>query len=100
MPPVVWERPDGAPRLTAPGDRDGSRILAHPRTAPRRWTTLHPPGVGAGAPGGPLLLEFENGIVGADVFISGGLERTGSPPARRSSPPVAGGLTAGRGAGC
>ncbi len=39
------------------------------------WTTVDRPGVGAGAPGGPLLLQFENGIIGADVYISGYLER-------------------------
>ncbi len=39
------------------------------------WYTKDVPGAGAGAPGGPLLLEFKNGITGADVFISGYLER-------------------------
>ena len=39
------------------------------------WYTKDTPGAGAGAPGGPLLLEFKNGITGADVFISGYLER-------------------------
>jgi hypothetical protein len=45
-----------------------------PPNAGVHWTTVDRPGVGAGAPGGPLLLEFKNGIVGADVYISGYLE--------------------------
>jgi len=39
------------------------------------WYTKDAPGAGAGAPGGPLLLEFKNGITGADMYLSGYLER-------------------------
>lgn len=39
----------------------------------QRWCTPEPPlrGASAGEPGGPLYLKFDNGFVGADIYISG-----------------------------
>jgi hypothetical protein len=39
------------------------------------WYTPDLPGAGAGQQGGPLRLNFQNGIIGADVYIDGYLFR-------------------------
>jgi hypothetical protein len=36
-----------------------------------RWYTPDVAGAGPGSPGGPLYLNFDNGTVGADVYIHG-----------------------------
>lgn len=40
-----------------------------------RWYTPDRPGIGPGKEGGPLYLNFVNGIIGADMYIDGFLKR-------------------------
>jgi Ca2+-binding RTX toxin-like protein len=64
--------------VPSPGSADYSIELAytlewaHPTI---RWFTPRQPGVRAGQLGGPLYLNFVNGIVGADMYIDGYLVR-------------------------
>ena len=52
-----------------------TNALAVASPYPVPWYTPDRAGVPAGQPGGPLLLTFSNGYLGADVYIRGYLER-------------------------
>jgi hypothetical protein len=49
-------------------------VIAHPTEI---WTALDDPRFAAGEPGGPMHINYENGRVGADVYLNGYLRKPG-----------------------
>lgn len=58
--------------VPGPGSADYTVTVAAEQGHPDvQWHTPNLPGVRAGQEGGPLYLDFESGVVGADIYIEG-----------------------------